>query len=50
MNKSITLSKEDWETIIEGLSFANEEAEEMGDTERAENYMHLVNLISEELD
>lgn len=52
MNKSITLSKKDWETIIEGLSYAFEEAQERGgydENPRAESYEALINLIAEEV-
>lgn len=47
MNKSITLSPSDWETIIEGLSYACEEAEERGNSDRAEAYTTLIDLIAE---
>ena len=47
MNKSIALSPSDWETVIEGLSYACEEAEERGDSERAEMYTTLIDVIAE---
>ena len=47
MNKSITLSSADWDTIIEGLSYACEEAEEQGSDERAEAYTTLIDTIAE---
>jgi GH15 family glucan-1,4-alpha-glucosidase len=47
MNKSIALSPSDWETVIEGLSYACEEAEEQGNSERAEVYTTLIDQIAE---
>ena len=49
MNKSIKLSKQDWEIIIEGLSYAQEQAEEEGDAGRSESYEYLINVLSDEL-
>jgi len=49
MNKTIPLSKEDWETIIEGLSYATEEADESGEFDRGGAYTSLIDLITEKL-
>lgn len=52
MNKTITLSKTDWETIIEGLSYAFEEAQEAegyDENPRAESYKTLINLIAKKI-
>lgn len=50
MKKSITLSKSDWDIIIEGLSYAQEQAEEEGDGGRSESYEYLINVLADELD
>lgn len=54
MNKSITLSKEDWDTVIEGLSYAFENAQEVSaicpDAEEdIDRYNNLIDLITEKL-
>lgn len=54
MNKSITLSKNDWNTIIEGLSYAAEQAEEVAEMypeaqNDADAYTALINLIHESI-
>jgi hypothetical protein len=49
MNKTITLNKTDWETVIAGLSYAYENAEENGWDDDAKVYLDLVNLITKEL-
>ncbi len=49
MNKSITLSKTEWETIIAGLSYSYENAEEEGWDDDVKAYLNIINLITEEL-
>lgn len=49
MNKSITLSKVDWELVITGLSYAYENAQEEGWDDDAEVYLKLVDEITEQL-
>ena len=56
MNKSITLSKDDWKTIIKGLDCAAEMANEVSklhecEEARAEEaaYETLINLIQKEI-
>lgn len=54
MNKTITLSKEQWDTVIEGLSYAFENAQEVSaicpDAEEdIDRYNNLIDLITEKL-
>jgi len=49
MNKSITLNKKDWETVIAGLSYSYENAEEEGWDDDAADYLKLINQITEQL-
>ena len=49
MNKSISLNKKDWETVIAGLSYSYENAEEEGWDDDAKAYLDIINLITEEL-
>jgi len=49
MNKSITLSKQDWDIVITAISYAYENAEEEGWDDDAKVYMDLVNQITKEL-
>ena len=54
MNKTITLSKEQWHTVIEGLSYALEQAQEVSAIceeaeEDVDRYNDMINLIAEKL-
>jgi hypothetical protein len=49
MNKSITLNKTEWETVIAGLSYSYENAEEEGWDDDAKAYIDIVNKITKEL-
>lgn len=54
MNKTITLSKEQWDTVIEGLSYAFEQAQEVSAIceeaeEDIDRYNNLIDLITEKL-
>jgi len=47
---TITLVNKDWKKIIEGLSYANEQAEDQCRDDDAETYMMLIDLLTEKLD
>jgi len=49
MNKSITLNETDWQTVIAGLSYSYENAEEEGWDDDAKAYLDIINLITEAL-
>jgi hypothetical protein len=54
MNKTITLNKKDWDTIITGLSYAFEQALEVAETmpewqDDADAYNEVLDLLTEKL-
>jgi len=54
MNKTITLNKKDWDTIITGLSYAFEQALEVAETipdwqDDADSYNQVLDLLTEKL-